>query len=72
MVMTALAAGKFTPLPLAGMTDWYMVRQLQNFKSGVRGAHPEDQLGYQMTAMVSALADDDAINDVVAYINTLK
>ena len=57
---------------LAGMTDWYLVRQLQNFKSGVRGAHPEDQLGYQMTAMVTALADDDAINDVVAYINTLK
>lgn len=56
---------------LAGMTDWYLVRQLQNFKSGVRGAHPEDQLGYQMTHMVSALADDDAINDVVAYINTL-
>ena len=57
---------------LAGMTDWYLVRQLQNFKSGVRGAHPEDQLGYQMTAMVTSLGGDDAINDVVAYINTLR
>ena len=57
---------------LAGMTDWYLVRQLQNFKQGVRGTHPEDQLGYQMTHMVSALADDEAINDVVAYINTLQ
>ena len=56
---------------LAGMTDWYLVRQLQNFKQKVRGTHPEDQLGYQMTHMVSALADDEAIDDVVAYINTL-
>lgn len=56
---------------LAGMTDWYLKRQLQNFKSGVRGKHPEDQLGYQMTHMVSALKDDQAIDDVVAYINTL-
>ena len=57
---------------LAGMTDWYLARQLQNFKDGVRGTHPEDQLGYQMTHMVSALADEEAINDVVAYINTLQ
>lgn len=57
---------------LAGMSDWYLVRQLQNFKSGVRGAHPNDELGFQMTSMVSSLKDDDAINDVVSYINTLR
>jgi cytochrome c oxidase subunit 2 len=56
---------------LAGMTDWYLARQLGNFKSGVRGTHPEDQFGNQMTHMVSALADEEDINDVVAYINTL-
>ncbi|MEY4641671.1 MAG: hypothetical protein RLZZ227_1665 [Pseudomonadota bacterium] len=56
---------------LAGMSDWYLVRQLQNFKSGVRGVHPDDEYGFQMTSMVQALADDSAINDVVAYINTL-
>ena len=57
---------------LAGMSDWYLVRQLQYFKSGVRGAHPEDEFGFQMTSMVQALKDDQAINDVVAYINTLE
>lgn len=57
---------------LAGMTDWYMARQLQHFKDGVRGSHREDQLGYQMQHMVSALEDEQAINDVVAYINTLQ
>jgi cytochrome c oxidase subunit 2 len=54
------------------MTDWYLKRQLQYFKDGVRGMHPEDQLGYQMTHMVSALKDEQAIDDVVAYINTLQ
>ncbi len=57
---------------LAGMTDWYLKRQLEYFKNGVRGTHREDQLGYQMTHMVSALADEQAIDDVVAYINTLQ
>jgi cytochrome c oxidase subunit 2 len=57
---------------LAGMNDWYLVRQLQYFKSGVRGTHDGDEYGFQMTSMVQALKDDQAINDVVAYINTLK
>ncbi|MES2627205.1 MAG: c-type cytochrome [Pseudomonadota bacterium] len=57
---------------LAGMTDWYLVRQLQNFKKGVRGTHQADEYGFQMNQMVSALKDDQAINDVVAYINTLR
>jgi len=57
---------------LAGMSDWYLVRQLQYFKSGARGTHPGDEYGFQMTSMVTALKDDQAINDVVAYINTLK
>jgi len=57
---------------LAGMSDWYLVRQLQYFKSGVRGGHPGDEYGYQMTSMVQSLKGDQAINDVVAYIHTLK
>ena len=52
--------------------DWYLVTQLKNFKSGARGAHPSDTYGMQMRASAGLLADDDAINDVVAYINTLQ
>ena len=55
----------------AGMTDWYMVRQLQNFKDGVRGSHPQDFYGMQMGFMGRILQDEQAINDLVAYINTL-
>ena len=57
---------------LAGMTDWYLVRQLKHFKEGIRGEHPEDYYGKQMGFMAAILQDEQAINDVVAYINTLE
>ena len=63
--------GTFAPR-LAGMTDWYMVRQLQNFREGIRGSHRTDNLGKQMGMMSKQLGDDEAINDVVAYINTMS
>lgn len=56
----------------AGMSDWYMVTQLKNFQRDIRGAHPHDAFGDQMSAMAKVLGDDEAINDVVAYINTLQ
>jgi cytochrome c oxidase subunit 2 len=57
---------------LAGQQDWYLVRQLQNYKSGIRGSQPKDTYGVQMKPMASMLANDAAMNDVVAYIDTLK
>jgi cytochrome c oxidase subunit 2 len=56
---------------ISGSSDWYIARQLDNFKTGVRGAHPEDYYGYQMGLMGITLRDEQAINDVIAYINTL-
>jgi cytochrome c oxidase subunit 2 len=55
----------------AGMSDWYLARQLINFKAGIRGGHSGDPYGMQMSLMAIALKEDSAINDVVAYINTL-
>lgn len=57
---------------LTGQHDWYTVRQLQNFKTGVRGAHPKDTYGAQMRPMAAILADDAAMNNVAAYIATLE
>jgi cytochrome c oxidase subunit 2 len=56
---------------LASMTDWYLVRQLQNFKQQIRGGHDDDIYGDQMYMLANILRDETAINDVVAYINTL-
>ena len=57
---------------LAGQSDWYLVRQLQNYRNGLRGYDPGDIFGNQMKPMAMTLASDQAINDVVAYINTLQ
>lgn len=56
---------------LAGMNDWYLSRQLDHFRQGVRGRHEDDLYGTQMAEMAKMLTDDQAVRDVVAYINTL-
>jgi len=57
---------------LAGMSDWYLVTQLKNFKQRIRGAHAKDGYGPQMASMTGMLTSDQAIDDVVAYVNTLR
>jgi len=55
----------------AGQDPWYMIRQLKNFRVGIRGAHPDDAFGAQMRPMAMVLADEQDIADVVAYITSL-
>ena len=57
--------------PLRQLDDRYMVSQLENFASGVRGATAGDQPGQQMRVSVSALPDASAIRDVIAYLKSL-
>jgi cytochrome c oxidase subunit 2 len=57
---------------LAQMQDWYLVRQLQNFRKGIRGGHPRDFEGAQMALLSDALDDDTDVADVTAYIRTLR
>ena len=57
---------------LAGTDDWYLATQLRKFRSGVRGTNPKDVGGRMMRPMALTLPDEDAIRNVVAYINTLK
>jgi cytochrome c oxidase subunit 2 len=57
---------------LAGIDDWYLATQLRKFRSGVRGTNPKDIEGRMMRPMARGLADDDAVRNVVAYIDSLK
>lgn len=57
--------------PIVQMDDWYLVRQLQNFKYGARGAVAGDTWGITMQVNTLALSDP-AMEDVVAYIQTLR
>ncbi len=56
---------------LAGMDDWYQLAQLMKFKSGKRGAASGDTYGAQMAPMAGVLGDEQAMKDVIAYINSL-
>jgi cytochrome c553 len=56
---------------LAGQNDWYLLRQLHNFKSSRRGTHPNDGYGQQMQSMMNSLPDGEAMRDVVAFIQSL-
>ncbi len=58
--------------PLYRASDWYLLKQLANFKAGIRGTHPDDETGAQMRPMALGLADERAMRDVVAYIGTLS
>jgi cytochrome c553 len=56
---------------LAGQNDWYLVTQIHNYRDGRRGTHADDVRGATMRPLAATLADDTAIVDVVAYINSL-
>ena len=57
---------------LAGQNDWYLLTQLKNFKARYRGYQSGDTHGQQMMAMAQSLSNEQAMRDVVAYINTLS
>jgi len=57
--------------PLNRSSDWYMFRQVKNFKSGIRGSRPGDQGGALMRPMMLQLKDEQDIKNVIAYIMTL-
>lgn len=57
---------------LAGQNDWYLARQLANYQNNLRGHDPKDIFGRQMKPMAATLTSEQAINDMVAYINTLE
>jgi cytochrome c oxidase subunit II len=57
---------------LSNMSDWYLSRQLNQFRQGHRGRDPQDFLGAQMAAMSGTVAEGQATDDLVAYIATLQ
>jgi cytochrome c553 len=58
--------------PLAGASDWYLLTQLQNFKAGRRGTREGDVTGAKMRPFSMTLPDEQAMKDVIAYIDTLS
>lgn len=52
--------------------DWYLQRQILNFRDGLRGYHADDRYGQEMRPMTGTLPDGQAIRDVIAFIQQLR
>ncbi len=57
--------------PLAHASDYYLLRELEDFKKGWRGTNPKDIGGETMRPNALPLSNQQML-DVVAYIETLK
>jgi cytochrome c553 len=58
--------------PLILANDWYLIRQLDNFKQGIRGGDATgDPTGALMRSIAVSL-DEQAMRDILAYISTLR
>ena len=57
---------------LTGLEDWYLASQIKNFRDGIRGRHADDLYGLQMGLVSNTMIDDQAIEDMVAYISSLE
>ena len=49
----------------------YLIKQITKFKTGIRGAHPQDVEGLMMKPMMLTLRDDADITAVATYISQL-
>jgi len=56
---------------IAGMKDWYVERELDKFRSGVRGMHFSDVEGMRMRPMALSLTSEDDVKAVARYVETL-
>ena len=56
---------------VAGDPAWYTERTLRQFRTRVRGTHPDDLPGLQMVVYAYPLIDDAAIRNMAAYIESM-
>ena len=56
---------------IAGMEEWYLYRQISNFKDGIRGTHDEDLMGLTMRLSVMNLNDEQK-RSLSSKISTMK
>lgn len=56
---------------IAGLPDWYVKRQLLNFRSGVRGTHPRDAAGMRMYPLARTLKGETDVDLVTKHVAAL-
>ena len=53
---------------LVGLQEWYLVKQMQKYRTGLRGSEAQDTFGQQMAAMAKSL--DDNVGLLLAYLKS--
>lgn len=53
---------------LAGLDDWYIDRQLDKFRAGIRGNEKGDTYGAQMVFYMNRLKNLEDLKDIIAYL----
>lgn len=56
---------------IAGLEAWYVTQQLENFRSGARGTHPDDLSGLRMYPMSLSLRADADLQAVAEHVASL-
>ncbi len=56
---------------IAGLPDWYLEAEITKFRTGIRGAHPDDYEGLRMRPMSRQLMNQGEIKSVVSYISQM-
>jgi cytochrome c553 len=56
---------------IAGIEPWYLKRQLEHFRAGLRGTHSTDIPGSEMQPVALEL-DDAALQKVASYVSTFQ
>jgi cytochrome c553 len=56
---------------IAGIETWYLKRQFEHFRGGVRGTHESDIPGMEMRPVAEQM-DDATIETVAAYVRTFE
>lgn len=57
---------------LTALNDWYLQRQVLNFKAGIRGSHANDTFGAQMKQIAQTVEEGQMLNDIIAYIKSIE
>ncbi len=57
---------------LTAINDWYLERQVLNFKKGIRGSHGDDKFGAQMKQIAGTTEEGQMLNDIIAYIHSVE
>lgn len=56
---------------IAGMSEWYVLTQLQKFRQGLRGRHFDDLSGMRMRPMALTLRSEEDVQAVARYVASL-